>query len=139
MRLPSFTRIVREDLPSEVQSWIDKLINPLNSFMLTIRNGLNKGLTVNDNLGGAVKTVTVRGGAVEFAYSTSRPPKAVILGSWRNTTTSTWTPTSGVVDAVTVTSGITLSWYYTEGKISCTFYGLSSTDTYEVTLLILED
>ena len=149
MKLPTFTRIIREDMPFKVQKWIDKLISPLNSFMLTVRNGLNKGMTINDNMAGAIKKVLVRGNAVEFAYKSTRVPQAVIVGYWRDVTSASWTPTTAKIEhsdyadgaspVVTVTSGVTLSWSFTNDAISCVFYGLDSTHTYSVNLIIFED
>jgi hypothetical protein len=129
MRLPQISRIILEDLPSEVKDWISKVTDPINNFMLTIKNGLNKGITVNENLAGAIKTLTVSGNAVAFSYASSRPPQVVLLGSWINLTTTSWTPTGG----------ISIKWEYSKGQISCTFYGMASADKYEITLLILDD
>lgn len=128
MRIPPFTRIIFEDFSKEVQSWIGKLVEPINSFMLTMRNGLNKGITVNDNMAGAVKSLSVSGNSIRFAYDGI--PKAVILGSWQDVTLSSWTPPTG---------GISLSWIYGDGNITCTFYGTNSAHTYNITLLILND
>ena len=130
MKLPSFSRLVIEDMPKDVRGWIDKLLSPLNSFMLNIRSGLNKNITINDNLSGAIKGFNVSGGSTSLRYTSSRPPKAVMLGSWRDLTDSTWTPSNGIA----------LSWTY-DGKseLSVTFYGMHATDNYYVTLLILDD
>lgn len=130
MKLPSFTRIIMEDLPTEVQKWVDKLVNPINSFMLTIRTGLNKNLTINENLSGAIKTVLVINGAVSFRYTSSRKPTALLVGKWYNKTDNTWTPTTG----------IDVSWSYNGiDTITATFYGLENTNDYNITLVILDD
>jgi hypothetical protein len=103
--------------------------------MLTIRNGLNKGITINENLAGAIKTVeipkittpaTTR--SVEFSYA--RSPKALILGNWTNITDSSWVPT---------TVGISLRWVFTGTTVICYFYGLDTTDKYSINLVIFED
>lgn len=130
MKLPSFTRIIVETFDKEQRSWVSKLAAPLNNFMLTVRNGLDKNITVNDNLSGAIKTVSVVSGAASFKYTSSRPPKCVIIGKWRNITDSTWTPSTGIA----------VYWTYSaENVINCTFYGLNNTDNYEMNLLILDD
>ncbi len=126
MRLPSISRIVVDQLPKDVQKWIGLVVDPLNSFMLTIKNGLNKGITINDNLSGAVKTVTVSGNSVEFTYESSRAPKAVIVGNV--VCTSSWTPVAW-----------SHTWNYSTGIINCTFYGLDSTKKYQVTFVIFDD
>jgi hypothetical protein len=147
MKLPSYARIISEEIPSEPRKWIGKLIDPLNSFMLSIKNGLNKGLTINDNMSGALKTVTVTNNTVAFSYETNQNPKAVIIGGWSDLTNSAWVPTTytytdTVPDpdvVVVVTSGISLKWSYADSVITCTFYGLDSSHKYNVNLVIFND
>jgi hypothetical protein len=127
MKIPSFTRILVESLPSDVRKWVSALVDPLNSFMLSMKIGLNKGITINDNLAGAIKTLTVSGGAVEFAYGNN--PKAVIIGNIVDLTTSGDAPTTGVG----------LSWGFTGTTIACTFHGLETGHKYNITLVIFED
>ncbi len=129
MRLPQISRIITEDLPAEVKDWVAKIVDPINNFMLTIKNGLNKGITVNENLSGSIKSFQLSGGTLTFSYGSSRPPQIVVLGSWTNLSDSSWTPTSG----------IGLKWSYTNEVITCTFYGMDATDKYSVTLIILDD
>jgi len=57
-KLPNISRLVTEDFPKE-SSWIGKLLNPLNTFMVSIYNALNKQLTFNDNMLAMTTTVTV--------------------------------------------------------------------------------
>ena len=136
MKLPSFTRLVVEDFPSEVQKWIDKLVTPLNSFMLSVRTGMDKNLTVNENLSGAIQSLTVSSSdgstmSTSIRYVSSRNPKVVILGYWRNKTDSSWVPAN---------DGISLKWSYDgKSKLSLTFYGLNAAHTYSINLLILDD
>lgn len=54
-RLPSQRRIAREDL-QEADSWIDKLLFPLNSFMESIYNAMNKNLTFEENIQSSFST-----------------------------------------------------------------------------------
>lgn len=130
MRLPQTVRIITEDLPSEVTKWVGKLVEPLNNFMLTMRNGLNKGVTVNDNMSGSVKSYSVTGNTLTFEYKSARAPKIVLLGGWVDLTTPTWTPTT--------LPGI-CKWSYANERVECTFLGLESTHRYSITLLILDD
>lgn len=60
-KLPSQKRISREDL-SEADSWIVRLLNPLNSFMESIYYALNRNLTFKDNIQSRV---------YEFSFSTA--------------------------------------------------------------------
>lgn len=127
MKIPSYTRILVESFSADVRKWVSALIDPINSFMLSMKIGLNKGITINENLAGAIKTQTVVGGSVEFAYSNN--PKAVIIGNIVDLTTSGDAPTTGVG----------LSWSFTGSTISCTFHGLETGHKYNITLVIFED
>jgi hypothetical protein len=127
MRLPSYTRIIIENFDKEVQKWIGKLVDPLNNFMLTMKNGLNKGITVNDNLSGLIKTFTVSNNSVSFSYSSSRRPQVVLIGS------------VVCLDSGWVPSPWSHTWSYADGAITCTFYGLDNTKDYSITLVVLDD
>ena len=62
MKLPSFKRILREDV-KDAPDWVDGLINPLNSFMEFVYQGMNKNLTLFDNVAANVTEFTYRTGA----------------------------------------------------------------------------
>jgi hypothetical protein len=129
MNIPSSTRILTEALPAEVRKWIAFVIEPINSFMLTIKNGLNKGITINENMAGAIKTVRVSGGAVSFAYTSSSRPQAVLIGNLEDLTTAGDHPGTA----------IGLKWNYDGSVINCTFYGLEASHNYNITLVIFDN
>ena len=129
MKLPSYSRIAIEELPADVRKWASIIIDPVNSFMLSLKSGLNKGLTINENMAGALKTVTVVGGVTEFSYTSSMQPQAVIIGRVTDETAPSEQPTTGV--------GI--SWSYTGTTIACTFYGLTAGHKYNITLVIFDN
>lgn len=213
MKLPSFTRIILEDLSTQAAKLVGPIVAPLNNFMLTIKNGLDKGLTINDNLSGALKIVTTTNNTVNLSYPSNRLPKAVILGGWTDTTDGSWVPKAGFQVSFTAattdvctsythglrngekvqlastgtiptgltigiyyyvqvltadtfklaltptgtpiditgtgsgthyvvtpnTTGISLSWYYSQQNIYVTFYGLEATHKYSVSLVIFDD
>ena len=135
MKLPPITRIIVEDFPSSVQEWISKLIDPLNNFMRVVKTGVDKGITVNDNLSGAIKTITITptsGGLFEaqFVYTSKKPPKVVLIGGWVDKTGTT-----------TLSSGVTPVWSW-NGKDLITITditGLNDAHKYDITFLILDD
>ncbi len=129
MKLPQYSRIAIEELPKEVQKWISLITDPVNSFMLTVKNGLNNGLTVTDNRAGGIKTASVVNGASEFSYKASTQPKAVTIGRVTDLTVSGEHPANG----------IGLVWSYTGSTIKCTFYGLTVGHTYDITLVIFDN
>jgi hypothetical protein len=58
-KLPPLKRLVLEDLPSEVQAWAPKLIEPLNQFMAAVSGGLDRKLTLADNCVAQFRTLTI--------------------------------------------------------------------------------
>jgi hypothetical protein len=70
-------RLLTEDFAG--QKWAEKLIVPLNTFMESVQQALTNGLTVNDNLSGAIKTVEVDGTwPVKLAWSRGRPVSVLV-------------------------------------------------------------
>ncbi len=58
-KLPQQRKIVKEDI-KEAPSWIDGVINPVNSFMESVYNSLNRNITLRDNVAAFVKEVVYR-------------------------------------------------------------------------------
>jgi hypothetical protein len=56
MKLPNQKRILKEDI-QDAPEWIDQIIDPLNSFMQTVYQALNKNIN-DDNLTSQVKEIT---------------------------------------------------------------------------------
>lgn len=128
MRTPQIGRILNEEMPKEHQGWLSKLINPLNSFINSLQVGLNKGLSVNENLRGELKKITLIGTSLDIAYSVGGNPVFVSVGYIYNFT-----------DNKQEVSGVTWSYNPSSKVLSVTFPSLSSGKKYSVTLLILED
>lgn len=60
MKLPNIRRILREDLGADVPNWTLNLIGPLNSFMESVYQTLNKNVTFSENIASFVTEITVR-------------------------------------------------------------------------------
>lgn len=54
--LPPINQIKKEDFPGE--SWAEKLLWPINRFMTTMYQALNRDLTFRENIRGVVKELT---------------------------------------------------------------------------------
>lgn len=54
MSLPRLRKILREDL-KEAPNWVDRLIDPINQFMESTFNLLNKNITFNGNIACQIK------------------------------------------------------------------------------------
>lgn len=59
MKLPTIKRILREDV-KEAPSWVNGLIDPLNTFMETVYQALNKNLTLNENIASFTTDLTYK-------------------------------------------------------------------------------
>lgn len=64
MRLPSIKKILREDLGSDAPKWAGAIIDPVNSFMESIYNMVNKNITYTENIASNVRELTVRTSSV---------------------------------------------------------------------------
>lgn len=130
-QIPPISRLAQEDFKD--QSWISKLLQPLNQFMLSVITALNKGLTFGENFNALVKVatfVTPASGAFEsFSFTTSIPKP---VGLW-------------VVKAVDDTTGQVLTapvfayWTFANGSVKIeNISGLGVPNhTYSVTLIVI--
>lgn len=96
MIIPSLKRLISEDFVSQ-KSWIDKLIQPLNTFFEGVSSALGKGLTFADNFDGEVKTIETSGVyPIKIAWTRKNRPRAVWVVDWAAKSGSTPTITSAV-------------------------------------------
>jgi hypothetical protein len=98
MKLPSQKRILREDL-TDAPDWVDGIIDPVNSFMQTTYQALNKNIN-EDNTASQVKEITYTTTAayptatvVEFASTLKT--KATSLTIMQILEKGTYTPAAG--------------------------------------------
>ncbi len=57
MRLPTQKKILREDL-KDAPAFVNGIIEPVNSFMESVYQALNKNITLNDNIASFIKELT---------------------------------------------------------------------------------
>lgn len=57
MKLPNQKKILREDL-KDAPNWVSGIIGPVNSFMETTYQAMNKNLTLQENIASFVKEIT---------------------------------------------------------------------------------
>lgn len=137
-KLPIYKRILRQDLPDLPDS-IGGLIQPINSFMESVWNGLNKTLTFSDNFQSFQKSLEFTTGA---AYT---------AGTWETLVfaipDSFKVRVSGVLvlqllpqdmaDVVNV-SGLYVAWQEVERTIQIPWIGgLDDSTTYNVSFLVV--
>lgn len=139
-RLPEYKRLVVEDYPKEERPWLGKLFVPVNRFMLSVYQALNRQLTINDNFLGEIKRNVLvsadafpvsTGGGVKFRYalfekfgSATPQPLSVIIGRIQE----------NISTPPTFTNAVTCDWDYSEGTIRIkNITGLTSGKNYLVT------
>jgi hypothetical protein len=136
MKLPQLQRILREDIP-EAPSWIAKLLGPLNSFIDSLYNGLNKNITHDENIDCQLRDLafttssTYTSGdwsTISFKRSTKQKAKGVILLDIR-IDQDYFSP---------ITSATSLSWQEVNGNIQIEYIaGLANSTTYTGKVLII--
>lgn len=145
-KLPVIKRLQREDFP-EAESWIEKLIYPLNQFMEGAYAAMNRSLTFGDNMAGEVKefTFTTTSGyngtaanwtALEWQRTLkNRPQGCLILQITQLTATGTTTPL-GVY--APIEGDVCLDWNETNGTVTIGLVrGLAASTKYKLRVLLI--
>ena len=80
---PETTNIRKDDMP-EAPAWVEKLLGPINGFILQVKLALSGGLTVRENMAAKWVRVQVTGGTQPKPFPVglgNRPAHAVLLAS----------------------------------------------------------
>lgn len=130
--LPAIKRITKEDLAG-APAWIDRLLYPLNLFLNTIYNGLNKNITLADNIDCQVQTFQVTAGAAatnntaKFTLTMKHAPSMLFLGN-AISTSGNYTP---------IATAVYIDWTYDGTNVNInSITGLTSGTTYNLTILL---
>ena len=128
MRLSS-KKLSVEDF-KEQQSWIAKLLQPLNDFFSQVNQGFNNGLTVEDNLSQEIKEIKFLNNSTNFPLSFKTKfatnPKGLTL---------IYCVDSSNAD---LTVQPCLNWSYNNGIITIrSITGLVTSNTYTIRLLVI--
>ena len=118
-------KLVLEEYPSEVRSWLVKLIDPLNRFLEQAYFALVNGLTLRDNLKSQVQELTLfenQTYPVKYSWRLNERPTIVTVGQIYDT--------SGALVPV-----YSFSWIYNNGTVEATFNGLTAANEYKVVLV----
>lgn len=129
-KLPPVKKILREDVKGAGE-WVNAIIEPVNSFMESVYQSLNKSLTYGDNLATFIKEVIVRTpstypvmDAVEFLSELKFKASGVVV--LQAVEKSTYTPVASQV-----------AWVESNGTIRISmFTGLAADKVYVFRLLI---
>lgn len=133
MFLPPIQRISREDVP-EAPDWISRLLRPLNEFLSAMYNGLNNGLTLQENVACQIKAFTLTAGAAaanntsKFPLTMKRKPQYLVPLSVNVST----------VSDVRSGSASTFTWNYDGVNVNITsISGLTNGSLYTITVLLI--
>ncbi len=134
MKLPSIKKILREDL-KDAPDWVNGLIDPLNNFMETVYQALNKNLTLNENINSFTTELNYR---TVSTYPTDQPTLSFMntlktrpfgIQIMQILDKSTYLPPSGAVGV--------LPWTYSGNQIDIhTIQGLTADTLYILRLVI---
>ena len=140
-KLPVINRILKEDL-KEAPSWIDKLLYPINTFIESVYNALNKNITFTDNIACQIKQISFTtqaaytdGGSanwtdISFPNTLRNKAQGALFLDIREDNT--------IFIPATSNSSLSLSWIELEGRIIVKYItGLKNSTKYNITLLIL--
>lgn len=127
-KINSTKRLVLEDFPSEVRSWLTKLIQPLNQFTSEVIAALSSGLTIADNLKAKKYDVTIavsQAYPIKLAYTLNEKPTSVQVAYCMEDTGSPTTPTAAYC----------VWWSYSNSELSVTMIGLDTAKRYKLVLI----
>ena len=129
MKLPPIKRFLTEDYPTE-KGWIDRFFGSFNLFMTAISNGLNNGMTIQDNMLAQIKPITISGASPssKFAWKFSGKPIGVLV---IGLTKSDGSPSL-------VTASVTCDWSFSQGFVLINnVTGLNPGASYLVTFYVI--
>ena len=136
-KLPLIQAIKREDfkdLSKDLESFLDRLLRPLNLFIGSVYDALNGNLGFADNITAMKKDFTILAGAAPanntftFTHSLKKPPEGLFL-----------LQVIQIADNYTpITSAVFLSWRRgIQQVIIDSITGLTAGETYNFTVLVI--
>lgn len=132
MKPPSIKKILREDV-KDAPSWVNAIIDPLNNFMESVYQALNKNITFGENVACFIKEITYKTPATypvmdDVQFLTTLKTKAVGVFLLQAIDKATYTPAVGPVY---------VPWYENNGNIVIRpITGLEADKTYIIRLLV---
>lgn len=136
-RLPEIKRIQREDI-AEADSWITKLLFPLNRFMETVYSALNKQLTLQENIRASIASIDVETASdyelnntfeeINLSKNFNENATAVFIGQIYERGK----------EFDKIINPVQVDWIESQGQIKIKFIsGLSNSTKYKIKLIIL--
>jgi len=137
-KLPAYKRILKEDI-KDAPDWIDRIINPINTFFESVYNGFNHNLDFANNLAANVKAISFTTASdyvasdtfttIKFQHTLKTKIQGIILLQIQNVSTSTYIP---------IKKAVYVDWLDINGEININFIsGLSDSTKYSARLLLI--
>ena len=125
-KIPQIRRLIAEDF-AEQKAWIRPLFLVLNQFMETVVTGLNRTLTLKENMAADIITVTLSSvpsanSPLVVAWSLPKPPVALLIGN---------------VTGTTLTTAASIQWAYETSLQITNLVGCTPTAAAPVTLTLV--
>lgn len=126
MKIQPIKRFILEEFPKDIRSWLDKIFQPLNTFMEQSVALSNNGITIADNLKAQTFEVTVYGNGfpAKRSWRLNQKPIAVweVAISEEEAGTGTIPPHS-------------LIWSFKGDSVEFTVNGLNAGTKYRITFI----
>jgi hypothetical protein len=128
MKINSVKRFILQDFPSDVQKWLEKLLQPLNSMTEQVISALQNNLTLKDNLKSKTYELTIQADQsypITLAYPLSERPTDVRVSYCMEDSGSPSVPSSAYC----------VWWIYDSSSgLKVTMVGLDSSKRYKVNI-----
>ncbi len=133
MKLPQSKKILKEDV-KDAPSWVDNIIGPINSFMETVYQAMNKNITLSENIASFLKEITYTtpstypSGVDNVEILNTLKSRAIGVMVMQAYEKNTYIPAAGAVYVPWVESNTNI--------VISTITGLAASKTYIIRLLV---
>lgn len=129
MKISSTKTFSLEAFPSDVRTWAEALIVPLNAFLVQVYKILTNGITIRDNMKARTYSVELPAGAtypykIKQSYTMNERPIMVVIGQ--------------IIEEgaqVIVPPPVAFTWVLNQGVLELYFDGLDNTKKYSATIV----
>lgn len=144
-KLPTVRRLAVEDFQDQ-KSWIQKLLSPLNDFLLNVVNALSNNLTFAENVSAQVTTIKVETAAAVTAGAGTLPNYTALRQTVNVKVTTKFKPVGLWVincqedsaNPTVIPYGVTAYWTYENNQIKVSSVsGLSPSKSYFLTFIAI--
>lgn len=126
----------------DAPSWIENLLNPLNSFMDSVYRALNKSLTFTDNISSEIRVLSIQTlptystaspktegfVPIQFVHSVRSKPFGLLVAQL----------VEQGQDYIIITEPVSVDWYEINGTVFINYItGLKDSTNYKLTVLLI--